>query len=497
MNLGEIIVRSSKKFPDKEAIIFNSKVFTYKALERQTNQLAGLIISMGLEKGERVGIMMSNRPEFVIAFFGILKAGTIPVPINALFKEKELSYVLSNSGATGLITEALYLPIFDNIRNEIPECSRVILAEGMEELLQGFSDEIAISATGDDDMAMLIYTSGSTGNPKGVMLTHLNLYSNAVVASQIASGMSYTDRVLVVIPYFHIYAMNWGMIAPLSQGATVIIMERFVPEDVFRAVKDHAITVFLGVPTIYNRLSTHPGASKGYFASIRYALCGGAPLPVTLIEETEKTIGVRIHEGYGQTETSPIVTVNRFGEIRKPGSAGPMAPGVEIKIMDDSGREMPRGQDGEITVRGLNVMKGYYKLEVETERVLRNGWFYTGDIGRLDEEGYLYITDRKGDLIISGGHNIYPREVEEVLATHPDLLECAVIGVPDGDMGEVIKAFVVIRQNSTVGSEELIRFCKERMAAFKVPRYIEYRDSLPKDGPGKIIKKLLRQEGYK
>ena len=204
-------------------------------------------------------------------------------------------------------------------------------------------------------------------------------------------------------------------------------------------------------------------------------------------------IGVRIHEGYGQTETSPIVTVNRFGGIRKPGSAGPMAPGVEVKITDDSGREMPRGQDGEITVRGPNVMRGYYKLDMETTRVLRNGWFYTGDIGRLDEEGYLYITDRKGDLIISGGHNIYPREVEEVLATHPDLLECAVIGVPDGDMGEVVKAFVVVRQNTIVEPEALIRFCKERMAAFKVPRYIEHRDSLPKDGPGKIIKKLLRQ----
>ena len=192
---------------------------------------------MGLEKGERVGIMMSNRPEFVIAFFGILKAGTIPVPINALFKEKELSYVLSNSGATGLITEALYLPIFNNIRNEIPDCSRVILAEDMEELFQDISEKIVISAARDDEMAMLMYTSGSTGNPKGVMLTHLNLHSNAVFASQIASGMSYMDRVLVVIPYFHIYAMNWGMIAPLSQGATVIIMERFVPEDVFRAGK--------------------------------------------------------------------------------------------------------------------------------------------------------------------------------------------------------------------------------------------------------------------
>jgi long-chain acyl-CoA synthetase len=493
MNLGEIISRSSKKFPNKEAIIFKDKVFTYKTLERQTNQLASLIISMGLEKGERIGIMMSNRPEFVIAFFGILKAGMIPVPINALFKEKELSYVLSNSGATGLITETLYIPIIDNIKHETPECSRVILAEDMEELIQGFPDEITISANGDDDMALLIYTSGSTGDPKGVMLTHLNLYSNAVVASQIASGMSHVDRVFVVIPYFHIYAMNWGMIAPLSNGATVIIMERFVPEDVFRAVKDYDITVFLGVPTIYSRLSAHPGASKDYFSSIRYALCGGAPLPVTLINETEKAIGVRIHEGYGQTETSPIVTVNRFGGMRKPGSAGPMAPGVEVKIVDDSGREMARGQDGEIAVRGPNVMKGYYKLDMETKRVLRNGWFYTGDIGHLDEEGYLYITDRKGDLIISGGHNIYPREVEEVLATHPSLIECAVIGVPDGDMGEVIKAFVVVRQNSLADTDELIRFCKERMAAFKVPRYIEYREALPKDGPGKIIKKLLRQ----
>lgn len=493
MNLAEIIVRSSDKFPDKEAIIFKNKVITYKALEQWTNQLAGLIISMGFEKGERIGIMVSNRPEFIIAFFGVLKAGTVPVPINALFKEKELSFVLSNSEATGLITEGLYMPILDNIRNEIPNCSRIILSEDMERLFESIPDESIIPETLEDDMAMLMYTSGSTGNPKGVMLTHGNLHSNAVVASQIASGMAYTDRVFVVIPYFHIYAMNWGMIAPLSQGATIIIMERFVPEDVFRAVKDLAVTVFLGVPTIYHRLSGHPDAKKEYFSSIRYALCGGAPLPVSLIEETEKMIGVLIHEGYGQTETSPIVTVNRFGGTRKIGSAGPPAPGVEVKIVDDLGREMPCGLDGEITVKGSNVMKGYHKLNKETARALKDGWFYTGDVGRIDEEGYLYITDRKGDLIISGGHNIYPREVEEVLATHPDLVESAVIGVPDRDMGEVVKAFVVVRQNAVVESEALTRFCKERMAAFKVPRYVEYRDLLPKDGPGKIIKKLLRQ----
>jgi long-chain acyl-CoA synthetase len=492
MNLAEIIPRSSIRFPDKEAILFGSKSITYKTLDKQTNRLANLITSMGLMKGERVGLMMSNRPEFVTAFFGILKTGVVPVPINALFKEKELSYVLSNSGASGLITEASYMPIFDNIRNDIPGCSRVILAGEMGKLLEDMSEETEVSAALEDDIAILMYTSGSTGNPKGVILTHNNLYSNAVVASQIISAMSYADRVFVVIPYFHIYAMNWGMIAPLSQGATIVIMERFVPEDVFETVKKHRITVFLGVPTIYHRLSTHPNVRKDDFSSIRYALCGGAPLPVTLIEETEKAIGISIHEGYGQTETSPIVTVNRFGGLRKAGSAGPAAPGIEIKILDDAGQEMPCGQDGEIVVRGPNVMKGYYELDSETEKALRNGWFFTGDIGRLDEDGYLYITDRKGDLIISGGHNIYPREVEEVLANHPDLAESAVIGVPDRDMGEVVKTFVVVKQGKNVEPEALLKFCKERMATFKVPRYIEYRDTLPKDGPGKIIKKLLR-----
>jgi long-chain acyl-CoA synthetase len=492
MNLAEIITRSSISFPDKEAIIFRNKPITYKTLDKQTNRLANLITSMGLKKGERVGLMMSNRPEFVTAFFGILKAGAVPVLINALFKEKELSYVLSNSGASGLITETSYMPIFDNIRNDIPGCSKVILADEMGKLLEDMSEETEVSAALEDDIAILMYTSGSTGNPKGVILTHNNLYSNAVEASQIISAMSYTDRVFVVIPYFHIYAMNWGMVAPLSQGATIVIMERFVPEDVFEAVKKHQITVFLGVPTIYHRLSAHPNVRKDDFSSIRYALCGGAPLPVTLIEETEKTIGMNIHEGYGQTETSPIVTVNRFGGPRKAGSAGPAAPGVEVKILDDAGQEMPFGQDGEIVVKGPNVMKGYYKLDGETERVLRNNWFFTGDIGRLDEDGYLYITDRKGDLIISGGHNIYPREVEEVLAYHPDLVESAVIGVPDKDMGEVVKAFVVVKQGKDVEPEALFKFCKERMAAFKVPRFIEYREALPKDGPGKIIKKLLR-----
>ncbi|MBA4416750.1 MAG: long-chain fatty acid--CoA ligase [Syntrophus sp. (in: bacteria)] len=492
MNLAEIIRKSSIRSPDKEAILFRNKSITYKTLDKQTNRLANLITSMGLKKGERVGLMMSNRPEFVTAFFGILKAGVVPVPINAQFKEKELAYVLTNSGASGLITEASYMPIFDNIRNDIPDCSRVILAGEMERLLEDMSEETVIAEVLEDDIAMFMYTSGSTGNPKGVMLTHNNLYSNAVVASQIISAMSYTDSVFVVIPYFHIYAMNWGMIAPLSQGATIVIMERFVPEDVFEAVKKNRITVFLGVPTIYHRLSAQPNARKEDFSSVRYALCGGAPLPVTLIEETEKKIGMRIHEGYGQTETSPIVTVNRFGEIRKSGSAGPAAPGVEIKILDDAGEEMPCGQDGEIAVKGPNVMKGYYRLDNETERALRNGWFFTGDIGRLDEDGYLYITDRKGDLIISGGHNIYPREVEDVLAYHPDLVESAVIGVPDKDMGEVIKAFVVVKQGKDLEPEAIFKFCKERTAAFKVPRYIEYRDALPKDGPGKIIKKLLR-----
>lgn len=344
----------------------------------------------------------------------------------------------------------------------------------------------------DDDTAVILYTSGTTGKPKGAMLTHRNLYSNA---ADVADYLGYTenDRVIATLPMFHVFCLTVALNAPIVSGATILVMPRFSPKEVFQVAAEQKATVFAGVPTMYNFLYQYPEGRVEDLQTLRLCVSGGASMPVALLENFEKKFNVMVSEGYGLSEASPVTCFNPLDRPRKAGSIGTNILNVENKVVNELGEEVPAGMVGELIVRGPNVMKGYYKMPEETAAAIRGGWLYTGDLARMDEEGYFYIVDRKKDLVIVGGYNVYPREVEEVLYAHEGVNEAIAIGVPDDNQGEVVQAFVVLKDQS-VTAEELIHYCSLHLAKYKVPAAIEFLDELPKNTTGKILRRALRQQ---
>ena len=345
----------------------------------------------------------------------------------------------------------------------------------------------------EDETAVILYTSGTTGHPKGAMLTHKNLYSNARDVADYL-GFSENDRVVATLPVFHVFALTVVVNAPLLKGATILLVPRFSPGDVFQTIKEQQGTVFAGVPTMYNFLYQYPEGDPADFSNIRLAISGGASMPVALLHNFEDKFNVKISEGYGLSEASPVTCFNPFDRERVPGSIGTNIINVENKVVDEYGEEVPVGEVGELVVKGPNVMKGYYKMPEETAAAIRDGWLYTGDLARQDENGYFYIVDRKKDMIIVGGFNVYPREVEEVLFTHEDIVEAAVIGVPDTDFGEEVQAFVVLKAGATANAEKLKAYCADHLAKYKVPKTIEFLDELPKNTTGKILRRSLKDQ---
>ena len=503
LNLAVMLRESAAATPDKTAVVLGPFTVSYKELDQLSNQVASYLIGNGLKKGDAVGLMLPNVPYFPIVYYGILKAGGIVVPINVLYKAPEVNFYLSDSGARTLIcwedfsSEAIKgapegMAIYCVMKpgsTEVPGGAR-----NFTELLGG-DPSFEMVPTSPEETAVLLYTSGTTGKPKGAELTHFNLYMNCTVSGSLF-GFRPDDVSIAVLPLFHSFGQGSVMNVTVRYGGSIALVPRFEVAAVCQAIQDNRVTVFAGVPTMFFALLHDPQVTDYDLSSLRVAVSGGASMPGEVMLAFEKRFGLTILEGYGLSETSPTASFNQSAEQRRFMSIGKRIWGVEMRIVDDEDRPRPRGKDhvGEIVIRGHNVMKGYYRKPKETADAFKGGWFHSGDMGYQDEDDFFYIVDRKKELIIRGGFNVYPREVEEVLYAHPAVKEAAVIGVADEKLGEEVAAVVALKAGMTTTEAELIAFCKERVAPYKYPRTVRFLDSLPKGATGKILKRELKQQ---
>jgi len=497
MNLSERLRSNAQHDPNRLAYDYLGEQVTYQELDDSVNRFAYQLAAKGIGKGDVVALLLGNNPYFVIAYYGVIRTGAIVVPINPTFTSRELSYILTTSSCKLIIAHSALQPVLNGLRGQLAELQSIIYAEpienelNMELMMEEVDESISLPELDEEDVAVILFTSGTTGNPKGAMLTHRNLYSNAVACCDLFE-MTRDDRIIAVLPLFHVFCMTVCMNAPITCGSSMVIMPKFSPVDVVNTIRDTRATLFAGVPTMYNYIMQLPNASASDFSSIRFAASGGAPMPVSLLENFSERFQVQIQEGYGLSEASPVTLFNPIRGKRKPGSVGLDIPSVINKVVDSEGIEVPRGEIGELIVKGPNVMKGYLGMPEETSLTIKDDWLYTGDLATMDEEGYIYIVDRKKDLILVGGYNVYPREVEEVLYQHPAIIEAAVIGVPDEQLGEAVKAYIV-RKDSGLMDEEIRAFLQDKLVKYKVPKYIEYIVELPKNSSGKILRKSLRE----
>ncbi len=527
------LLDAAKEYPRRTATNFLGATMSYCELAGQVNRLAAALLDIGIKKGERVAVMLPNCPQAVISYYAILRIGAVAVMTNPMYVEREMAYQFENAGVKALIILDHLFPKADKILGDT-EIETVIVTSLREYLpwylsllypLKARKQNLftrvpyngssilnfkqLISKTGEigdveypelDDLALLQYTGGTTGVPKGVMLTHKNIMCNTVQTSMwFPTRRKGEERVIAILPFFHVFGMTVAMNWPIYNAGTIILVPRFEVKDFVKTLSKTRPTVFPGVPTIYIAINSYPEIEKYDISSIRFCITGSAPMPVETIKRFEELTKCRIVEGYGLTEASPVTHVNPLQGIRKVGSIGIAISDTDCRIVDlETGeREVPTGELGELIVKGPQVMRGYWKLPEETSETLRDGWLYTGDIASMDEDGYVFIADRKKDMIIAGGFNIYPREIDEVLYEHPNIREAVTVGVPDPYRGETVKAFVVLKEGVTMTEEEVIAYCKSKLAAYKVPTAVEFRESLPKTVVGKILRKILREEELK
>ncbi|WLR43177.1 long-chain fatty acid--CoA ligase [Bacillus carboniphilus] len=505
-----LLKRSAKLYQDHTALSFYGKKLNYAELYKNSLAFASALQNKGLKKGDRVAIMLPNCPQYVIAFFGILQAGGIVTQVNPLLVERELDYILKDSGANMIVA---FDAVYELVKKVQPETKvKQVITVSLQKPFtppsqdQAFEDFIQTATPSfipphidaKHDVAVLQYTGGTTGRSKGVMLTHYNLVANVIQSAEVFKTKigPGEDISLAVAPYFHIFGLTTSLTFPVYFGNELIIVPRFDVDEILQIIEKEKPTVFPGVPTMYVALTNHPKVTPESLKSLWLCNSGSAPMPVELLKRFEKMSGAMIVEGYGLSETSPVATCNPIDSVRKPGSVGMGVPKTAIKIVDiaTGKEELGANELGEVVISGPQVMKGYWNNDEETAIALRDGWFYTGDIGRLDEEGYLYIVDRKKDMIIASGFNIYPRDIEEVLYEHPAIQEAVVIGIPDQYRGETVKAVLVFKENRSASEEEMIEYCKERLSAYKVPTIFEFRTELPKTNVGKILRRALREE---
>jgi long-chain acyl-CoA synthetase len=435
--------------------------------------------------------MLPNVPQFPISYYGILRAGGVVVPMNVLLKQREISYYLENSGARLLLGWHRFL---DEARAGAETAGAELIEvepAAFSQTLEGLELASGLAETDESDTAVILYTSGTTGTPKGAELTHLNLSLNAEIVAETLTEVGPEDVVLGALPQFHSFGQTATLNASLREGACVVMLPRFDPGDALEAMQREGVTVFQGVPTMYGAILNHPGREGFDTSSLRNCMTGGAAMPVEVLRGFEEAFGCKLLEGYGLSETSPVACSNHPDRERKAGSIGQPVRGVELQIVDESDNEVPPGEVGEVVIRGHNIMKGYWQRPDATAEAMRGGWFHSGDLGRTDEDGYFYIVDRKKDLIIRGGYNVFPREVEEVLYEHPAVLEAAVVGTPDEEMGEEVCAAVVLRPEVSASAEDLQQYVKSQLAAYKYPREVWFLDELPKGPTGKILKREI------
>ncbi|MCE5242263.1 MAG: long-chain fatty acid--CoA ligase [Syntrophobacteraceae bacterium] len=529
MSLPILIEESSRKVPGNKAIEFYGVALSYEELWTRIRSLANAFHRMGMKPGDRVAIMLPNCPQAVIAYYAVLWLGGVVVMTNPMYVEREMEYQWKDSGAEYLVILDHLFPRAERVLKETA-IGKVIVTSLTEyfpfllkmlypirawkkklftavpygenilsfaSLVSGTPPDPPPCSVKPDDLAMLQYTGGTTGVPKGVMLLHRNLVANIVqLVSWVPEIRFGEERFLSVLPFFHIFGLTVAMNLPLYIGASNTLVPRFEIKEFLRLLQKGKPSLLPGVPTIYLAMLNSPDVEKYDLTSIEFCITGSAPMPVESLRRFERITGGRIIEGYGLSESSPVTHVNPAKGVRKAGSIGIPLSDTEYRIVDiDRGiHEQLVGEIGELLVRGPQVMSGYWRKPEETEIALRDGWLYTGDIARRDEEGYVYIVDRKKDMIIAGGYNIYPREIDEVLCEHPKIIDAAVVGVPDQYRGETVKAFIVLKPGESMTAEEVIRYCKAKVAAYKVPKQIEFRENLPKTTVGKIARKELRRE---
>lgn len=509
----QILQETTAKYPENNALSFFGKKISYQQLLGFTQGFTSALQQNQVQKGDRVAIMLPNCPQYVISYYGILGAGAIVTQVNPMSVEREIEYILTDSGAeTIIVMDAFYARVKSvqaqtSLKNIIvvslqPSGHDFSPDRSFEKFLADGNGKVTpVSIEPEHDIAILQYTGGTTGRSKGAMLTHRNILANVMQSYEFFKHeMEFgKERCLTVIPLFHVFGMSSCMNLCIFTGAESIMLPRFDLEEVLTTIKTEQPTTFPGVPTMYVALTNHPRAEEYGLGSIRTCNSGSAPMPVELLRDFETKTGAKILEGYGLSETSPATHCNPPFAERKPGSVGIGMPSTEYKIVDvgNGTEEVPVGELGEIIIKGPQVMKGYWNMPEETANTLRDGWLYTGDIGKVDEDGYLYIVDRKKDLIIASGFNIYPRDIEEVLYEHPAVQEAVVIGVPDPYRGEDVKACLVLKAGKSASEEEIIQYCKQNLSAYKVPRIIEFREQLPKTAVGKILRRALREETVK
>ncbi len=529
--IQSLLEGAAKHAPKRTALEFLGYTMTYQDLYDASRKFATALESLGVKKGDRVAIMLPNCPQFVIAFFGTMMLGAVAVNTSPLYVSRELEQQLRDSGAETLVMLNLFYPRYREIASTVPVKRVVVTSVSdflpfpknmlypikakrdrtwvdvkpeqhiffLKRLLEKYPAAPARVDVKPDDLALLQYTGGTTGTPKGAMLTHRNLLSNVTSAAVWdTESRNAQESMLCVLPFFHVYGMTVGMNMAIKQAATMILLPRFQIKDVLETIHKQKPTFFPGVPTMYVAINNHPDVKKYDLSSIKVCLSGAAPLPIEVAHTFEQLISGKLVEGYGLTEASPCTHNTPLLGERREGSIGLPIVGVDCRIVNDNLKPLPIGEVGELIVSGPNIMQGYWQRPEETAKSIREidgkRWLLTGDMGKMDADGYTYIVDRKKDMIDASGYNVYPREVEEILYQHPAVKECVVVGVPDAYRGETVKAFIVLREGETATNEQILEFCKLRLSAYKMPKQLEFRSELPKTAIGKILRRELRLE---
>jgi long-chain acyl-CoA synthetase len=533
--LHQLLENAAEKHPTQTAIHYMGKNITYQELDETVDHFATALTKLGVKQGDRVAIYLPNIPQFIISFYAVSKLGAINTAVSPMYRERELEHQINDSGAETLIYLDLLHPVVTKIRDKtklknlisasigeyLPSAKRIIGGligkvpqhkipqdAGVHQfkplLESALPEPPEVTINPKEDLVALQYTGGTTGTPKGAMLTHYNLVTNAVACAywlygKNAPNMETTDIFLTAIPLFHIYGMTTAMNAPIYMAGTMVMLPRPDPLEVLKAIQNQKITVYSGVPTLYSQLINHPDIKKYNLKTIRFCISGSSPLPPEVQKQFMDLSGGVLVEGYGLTESSPVTHANPLDKTLKTvkiGSIGLPWPDTDAKIVDTQTgtKELETGQEGEMIIKGPQIMKGYWNLPDETKDVLRNGWLYTGDIAKMDQNGYFYITDRKKDLIKYKGHSVYPREIEDILYEHPAVKLCAVVGKPDKTAGELPKAFIVLKDDATATEEDIKKYVNAKVASYKAIREIEIRKELPMTPVGKVLRRALRDE---
>lgn len=530
--LHQLLTDSTQKYPDQTAILFYGKGMSYRELDEETNRFAQALLKLGVRKGDRVAVMLPNIPQCVIAYYGALKIGAVVVMTNPLYVERELQIQLADSGAETIVALDFFYPriekakketalkniILTSVRDKLPWLLSLLYPikakkEGqwihvekkppiydMMEIIRAASPAPPSLPVAPTDLALLQYTGGTTGVPKGVMLTHKNMVANALQCRYWMPSLREGNEVfLAVVPFFHVYGMSACMNLSIYLGTTLVLLPRFVTKDVLHTIQKTRSTIFMGVQAMYVAINNFPDVKKYDLSTIKVCISGAGPLHVEVQRQFEALTGGKVVEGYGLSEASPVTHVNPIYGKRKPGSIGLPFPDTDAKVVDiETGTQnLQIGEVGELVVQGPQVMQGYWQKPQETAAVLRNGWLHTGDMAKMDEEGYFFIVDRKKDMIKTRGENVYPREVEEALFRHPKVKDAVVIGLPDSFSGEKIKAYLILKEGESSTPEEILIFCRTELSKFKVPQEIEFRKELPKTIIGKVLRRVLIEEEMK